>query len=308
MPGGYLNQLWEGSEQSPDRPRYLPLADSFSDSPSLSRTESQRLGPQFPVQLPHQDQYGHPEQLFQQPTPLIPLSAVEDLHPHEPYTSSTFQDPFNRAFISNQPVVHEGYIPAPGTRDEDLYPNLPDGYRDSLFQDYDDSSDESDFDRRLAEAEELREIEEQDDSEIDADYSEEDAEQDEGDPNEMEIDENYVEERSKPKARRGKPSARGTRGGRRGDLLAGDEEASVLLLELNYAEGNLDVQAGREDLVRLRIRGPSSDTCNEVRMKDSSLETIQRLSNSDKRPCSLTPRSSMLTILCLRFTQRWAKN
>lgn len=216
MPGGYLNQLWEGSEQSPDRPRYLPLADSFSDSPSLSRTESQRLGPQFPVQLPHQDQYGHPEQLFQQPTPLIPLSAVEDLHPHEPYTSSTFQDPFNRAFISNQPVVHEGYIPAPGTRDEDLYPNLPDGYRDSLFQDYDDSSDESDFDRRLAEAEELREIEEQDDSEIDADYSEEDAEQDEGDPNEMEIDENYVEERSKPKARRGKPSARGTRGGRRG--------------------------------------------------------------------------------------------
>ncbi|KAJ8105997.1 hypothetical protein OPT61_g9835 [Boeremia exigua] len=211
MAGGYLNQLWEDSELSPDRPRYLPLADTFPDE--VPNLQAQQHGPHFPVQLPHPEQYSHPEQLFQQPTPLIPLSAVEDLHSHEPYTSSTFQDPFNRAFIHNQPVVHEGYIPAPDTRDEDLYPNLPDGYRDSLFQDYDDSSDESDFERRLAEAEELREIEERDDSEVDADYSEEDAEQDEGDPNEMEIDETYVEER---KGKRGKLSARGTRGGRRG--------------------------------------------------------------------------------------------
>ena len=217
MAGGYLNQLWEDSELPPDRLRYLPLEGTFSDDePSSSRPQSQQHRQQFPVQLPHPQQYVHPEQLFQHPTPLIPLSAVGDLHPHEAYTSSTFQDPFNRAFISNQPVVHEGYIPAPGTRDEDLYPTLPDGYRDSLFQDYDDSSDESDFERRLAEAEELREIEEKDDSDIDANYSEEDAEQDEGDPNEMEIDESYVEERARPKAKRGKSSARGTRGGRRG--------------------------------------------------------------------------------------------
>ncbi|KAF2629865.1 TPR-like protein [Macroventuria anomochaeta] len=217
MAGGYLNQLWEDSEPSPDRPRYLPLSGTFSDAESgSSRPQSQQHRQQYPVQLPHSEQYSYPEQLFQQPAPLIPLSTVEDLHLHEPYTSSTFQDPFNRAFISNQPVVHEGYIPAPGTREEDLYPNLPDGYRDSLFQDYDDSSDESDFERRLAEAEELREIEERDDSEADANYSEEDADQDEGDPNEMEIDESYVEERAKPKAKRGKPSARGTRGGRRG--------------------------------------------------------------------------------------------
>lgn len=216
MTGGYLNQLWDDEEPPPDRPRYLPLAGTFSDEvPNSSRPQSQQHRPQFPVQLPHPEQYVHPEQLFQQPAPLIPLNAVEDLH-HEPYTSSTFQDPFNRAFISNQPVVHEGYIPAPGTRDEDLYPNLPDGYRDSLFQDSDDSSDESDFERRLAEAEELREIEEKDDSEVDANYSEEDAEQDEGDPNEMEIDESYIEERARPKAKRGKPNARGTRGGRRG--------------------------------------------------------------------------------------------
>lgn len=217
MVGGYLNQLWDDSDQLPDRPRYLPLEGTFSDAdPGLLRPESHQHRPQFPVQLPHHDQYGHPEQLFQHPAPLIPLSAVEDLHPHEAYTSSTFQDPFNRAFISNQPVVHEGYIPAPGTRDEDIYPILPDGYRDSLFQDYDDSSDESDFERRLAEAEELRELEEKDDSEIDADYSEEEAEQDEGDPNEMEIDESYVEGRAKPRAKRGKASARGSRGGRRG--------------------------------------------------------------------------------------------
>ena len=217
MAGGYLNQLWEDSELPPDSPRYLPLAGAFSDAdPSLSSPQSQQHRPQYPVQLPNPQHY-HPEQLFQQPAPLIPLSAVEDLHHHEPYTSSTFQDPFNRAFISNQPVVHEGYIPAPDTRDEDLYPTLPDGYRDSLFQDDDDdSSDESDFERRLAEAEELREIEERDDSEVDANYSEEDAEQDEGDPNEMEIDESYVEERAKRGPKRGKPSARGTRGGRRG--------------------------------------------------------------------------------------------
>ncbi|KAJ4330594.1 transcription factor TFIIIC subunit tfc4 [Didymella glomerata] len=211
MAGGYLNQLWDDEDLPPDRPRYLPLAETFSDDvPDSSRLQLHRS--QFPVQLPHPQHYAHPEQLFQQPAPLIPLRAVEDLH--EPYTSSTFQDPFNRAFISNQPVVHEGYIPAPGTRDEDLYPTLPDGYRDSLFHDDDDSSDESDFERRLAEAEELREIEERDDSEVDANYSEEDAEQDEGDPNEMEIDESYVEERAKPK--RGRGSARGTRGGRRG--------------------------------------------------------------------------------------------
>ncbi|KAJ4983340.1 RNA polymerase III transcription factor tfIIIc [Stagonosporopsis vannaccii] len=217
MAGGYLNQLWEDSDLPPDRPRYLPLVGTFSDEGLGSSTSpSQQERPQFPVQLPHPQHYGHPEQLFQQPAPLIPLSAVEDLHSNEPYTSSTFQDPFNRAFVTNQPVVHEGYIPAPGTPDEDLYPDLPDAYRDSLFQDYDESSDESDFERRLAEAEELREIEERDNSEIDADYSEEDAEQDEGDPNEMEIDESYVEERARPKAKRGKASARGTRGGRRG--------------------------------------------------------------------------------------------
>ncbi|KAF1928805.1 TPR-like protein [Didymella exigua CBS 183.55] len=217
MVGGYLNQLWD-DEEPPDTPRYLPFEGTFPDNiPNSSGPELHQHRPQFPVQLPHPQlphaqQYAHPEQLFQQAAPLIPLSAVEDLH--EPYTSSTFQDPFNRAFITNQPVVHEGYIPAPGTRDEDLYPSLPDGYRDSLFQDSDDSSDESDFERRLAEAEELREIEDKDDSEADANYSEEDAEQDEGDPNEMEIDEAYVEERAKPK--RGRGSARGMRGGRRG--------------------------------------------------------------------------------------------
>ncbi|UPX19168.1 uncharacterized protein EKO05_0009438 [Ascochyta rabiei] len=213
---GYLNQLWDDLEQSPDRPQYLPLAGTFSDAGSSSSISHLQHSARYPLQLPHQQQFVHPEQLFQQPTPLIPLSAVEGLHSHEPYTSSAFQDPFNRAFISNQPVVHEGYIPAPDTRDEDLYPHLPDEYRESLFQDYDDSSDESDFERRLAEAEELREIEEKDDPEIDADYSEEDAEQDEGDPNEMEIDESYVEERAKPRAKRGRSSARGTRGGRRG--------------------------------------------------------------------------------------------
>ncbi|KAH6637799.1 hypothetical protein C7974DRAFT_332454 [Boeremia exigua] len=209
MAGGYLNQLWGDSELPPERPRYLPLAGTFSDEgPGIPGTESHHL--EFPLGLPHSQPFDPSEQLFQHPTPLIPLSAVEDLHAHEPYISSTFQDPFNRAFASNQPVVHEGYIPAPGTRDEDLYPNLPDGYRESLFQDYDESSDESDFDRRLAEAEELREIEEKDNPEVDADYSEEEAEQDEGDPNEMEIDESYVEERARPKAKRG------GRGGRRG--------------------------------------------------------------------------------------------
>lgn len=210
MAGGYLNQLWEDPELSPDAPRYLPIAGTFSDQDPGSSSAHLQHHDQFPVQLPHLHQY-HPEQLFDHPTPL-----PEELLPHEQYTSSTFQDPFNRAFISNQPVVHEGYIPAPETRNEDEYPIMPDGYRDSLFQDYsdDDSSDESDFERRLAEAEELREIEERDDPEADANYSEEDAEQDQGDPNDMEIDESYVEERARPK--RGRSSTRGTRGGRRG--------------------------------------------------------------------------------------------
>jgi general transcription factor 3C polypeptide 3 (transcription factor C subunit 4) len=67
----------------------------------------------------------------------------------------------------------------------------------------------------------MRELEERDNSEVDADYSEEDAQQDEGDPNEMELDEDFEDEEGRIQRRRAKPNARGSsakavRGGRRG--------------------------------------------------------------------------------------------
>ncbi|CAO2656315.1 Nn.00g051180.m01.CDS01 [Neocucurbitaria sp. VM-36] len=221
---GYYNQ-WP-ARQPPNNRRFLPVAGSFVDAPpNLTRPQAQNNRAQYPVQFPHSQQLFSTQPVYQQPppnqpphiplAPLIPLSAVEDLQPPAPFTSSAFQDPFNRAYATSGPEVYEGFIPAPGQEDEDEYPNLPTAFRDSLYHDrgFESSDEEDEYERMRAEfeeEEELRQIEEKDDSEVDRDYSEEDAQDDEGDPDEMELDEDFEDVEERVRYRRGKPGARGT--------------------------------------------------------------------------------------------------
>lgn len=244
---GYYDQ-WP-SRQQPGSRRFLPVAGSFAGAqPTLNRPQAQNNAQQYSAQFPPYEQFftSQPVLPFPQPqahiplVPLIPLSAVEDLQPYVQPHSGAFQDPFNRAYATSGPAVYEGFIPAPGGEDEDDYPNLPNGFRDSFHPDRGFESSEDDDDeqeRMLAEAEEeeeLRQIEEKDDPEVDGDYSEEDAQHDEGDPDEMELLEEFEDAEENLRPRRGKPSmrgllndrgqltprgttnARGTRGGKRG--------------------------------------------------------------------------------------------
>ena len=170
-----------------------------------------------------QGQYVHPQQIYQQPqaafTPLIPLSAVEDLQlPQIPLTSAAAPDALSGVpFATSGPVVHEGYIPAPGRNEEDVYPAMPSHYGDV----FESSDDESIYERDLTFEEQMRELEDKDNSEVDKDYSEEEAQQDAGDPDEMELEEEFEDEDGQVIRKRGKPSTRGSavkpiRGGKRG--------------------------------------------------------------------------------------------
>jgi len=154
-------------------------------------------------------QYVHPQQMYQQTqsafTPLIPMSAVEDLQlPQVPFHSG---EPMSGVpFATSGPVVHEGYIPAPGRNDEDTYPDMPPGYDDH----FDTSEEESDYDRHLTFEEHMRQLEEHDNSEVDKDYSEEEAQEDAGDPSEMELEGEFEDEEDRTIRKRGKSSAKGT--------------------------------------------------------------------------------------------------
>jgi general transcription factor 3C polypeptide 3 (transcription factor C subunit 4) len=225
---GYYNQWPSG--QPPNGRRFLPIQGTFSGvpTPNLARQQAQVNPQQYPVQYPH-GQFVPPQQAFRHPqaafTPLIPLSAVEDLQlPQIPFTGATVAETFGGApFVTSGPVVHEGYIPAPGRHDEDAYPALPPGYGDSVFRDrdFESSDDESNYERELTFEEQMRQLEEKDNSEADKDYSEEDAQHDEGDPDEMELDGDFEDYEEQAQRKRGKPTTKGsitkvTRGGQRG--------------------------------------------------------------------------------------------
>lgn len=223
---GYYNQ-WTGPP--PTGRRFVPVSGSFSGVPAANPLNPPLhvLRQQYPVHYP-QGQFVPPQQVFQQPpqvafTPLIPLSAVEDLQlPQIPFTSAAVPETFSGVpFVTSGPVVHEGYIPAPGRNDEDAYPSLPPGYDDSRFRNREfDSSDEESNDELTFE-ESMRELEERDNSEVDKDYSEEDAEHDLGDPDEMELEEEFDDGEEPAQRKRGKPvvtvsAVKATRGGQRG--------------------------------------------------------------------------------------------
>ncbi|KAF1946740.1 TPR-like protein [Clathrospora elynae] len=224
---GYYGQ-WPPGQPTNNR-RFLPVAGSFADAaPNLTRPLAHHGRQHYPVQFPHEPQIFPPHQVYHQPQyqhhhqaqspfiPLIPLSAVEDLQeePPIPFTSGAFQDPFNRSYATNGPIIHEGFIPAPGQDDEDEYPNIAPGFRNSNFDPNFESSDEADdYERMLNsedEREKLREIEERaNDSEVDADYSEEDAQEDEGDPDEMELGVEFEDLEERARYKRGRATLRG---------------------------------------------------------------------------------------------------
>jgi general transcription factor 3C polypeptide 3 (transcription factor C subunit 4) len=132
-----------------------------------------------------------------------------------PFTSGGFHDPFNRAYATSGPAVYEGFIPAPGQEDEDEYPNHAAGFRDRNFDSSDSEYDE--YERMMeeeAEREALQQLEQRDDSEVDADYSEEEAQEDEGDPDEMELGVEFEDEEERVRAKRGRGTTRGAPRGR----------------------------------------------------------------------------------------------
>ncbi|KAH7394043.1 hypothetical protein DE146DRAFT_660584 [Phaeosphaeria sp. MPI-PUGE-AT-0046c] len=230
-PNGYYHQ-WQAEQASNGRRNVGPISGTFSNVPPPNPARpyaqvNELLYP--PLQFP-QGQFVAPQQAFPHLapqaafTPLIPLDAVADLQlPDIPsFPSATIPELFNGASLpTSAPVVHEGYIPAPGRNDEDVYPALPGGYGRNFFRDhdYESSDDESNHERELTFEEQMRELEDRDNSDIDKDYSEEDAQYDEGDPDEMELGVEFEDEEERVQRKRGKPSERGittTRGGRGG--------------------------------------------------------------------------------------------
>jgi general transcription factor 3C polypeptide 3 (transcription factor C subunit 4) len=203
----------------------------------------QGLGQLDPGTLPN-EQYPASQSLFDQPQfpvpshgftqPLIPRESFADLEgPGSPFTTTDYHNSFNRAFISSGPVVHEGFIPAPGNEDEYwLDPDILNDRDESLLEGSDGAS--SEYDSGF-EAQELEEIgNRNDNSEDDADF-EDDVDEGEVDQDEMAVDDDedggdeIVRRRRKSIARGGRPVgrprgsgiARGGRGGRQPNVEEG---------------------------------------------------------------------------------------
>lgn len=233
-PNGYYHQ-WQAVQPTNGRRNAGPIPGTFSNVPPPNPARPQphlNEQPYPPLQFP-QGQFVAPQQAYPHPpppaafTPLIPLDAVADLHlPDIPsFSSAAIPESFGGAPLpTSAPVVHEGYIPAPGRDDEDDYPALPRGYGRSHFRDdFESSDDESDYERdELTFEEQMRQLEDRDNSDADKDYSEEDAQYDAGDPDEMDLGVEFEDEEERVQRKRGKPSERGTgtpratRGGQRG--------------------------------------------------------------------------------------------
>lgn len=225
------------SDQQPRRrqskKRPLPRQDSLPHGPTQQnmgprqnvtgeyseRRSDQLQNPSYilPAQVipqPHIP-FAHPP--FQQPQ--IPLTnATFGQSQEHPLSTSEYQDPFEGSFVTSGPVVHEGFVPAPGHEKDDEF-DYP-AYRDSFFQvQSDDGADSDDEEALLAdEGRILREIENrQDDVERDSDYSAAASEELEDDADEMILDDDFDEdEEDRPQRRSSKRGGRSRGRGRRG--------------------------------------------------------------------------------------------
>ncbi|KAF2864639.1 hypothetical protein BDV95DRAFT_588668 [Massariosphaeria phaeospora] len=212
--GTYFNNQWPANSG-----QFFPNGGFVNDPRNSSRHPTpHNRQQQYPVSFPT-GQYISPQQVFQQPH--IPI-ATADYQAQIPFTSATYSDAFNAGFLTSGPVVHEGFIPAPGHEDDDTYPFGAINHRDSLFRSRVlESEDEYDSaeERALAAEEEalLQAIADKDDLQAGSDYSVEEGEFDVEDPDEMLLNHELEdEEEVERRATRSAGSKRGTRGGRRG--------------------------------------------------------------------------------------------
>lgn len=270
------NTTYQSPYGAPPSARFLPVAGTFGDAPpNLNRPQAQSIPQQYPVQF-HQGQqvYSHPAQFRHHPSnpqpnihaspqvppaSLIPLSAVEDLHEPSPFASGAYQDyqdPFNAAFAQTAPPVFEGFIPAPGRKDEaeDISREL----NEVSFDSSDEEAHIQAYREKLAEDAYLQQYDE-DNSELDADYSEEDAEQDAGDPGEMELLEEFDDEDERPRRKRGKLSTRGALSTR------GHTATGGVLRGVSQGPGS---RGGRRGRPPGRGRGASQGTKSTRKKKD----------------------------------------
>lgn len=196
---------------NPSQLYHAPLSNAHFDEP---------LQQYYSSQLPFDNH------LFQQSqNSYADIEFQPQLQPQLPLGTSEYQNPLNRGFVTNGPIVHEGFIPAPGHEEDD---DLEGYFRDSLLQNQDDDDDDDDSeDEEAIRAEEERFLqaldEKNDDAEHDSDYSIHDAEEIEDDPDEL-ADEDVDDEedpRSSIRGGRGRGVGRGRgrgrgRGGSRG--------------------------------------------------------------------------------------------
>ena len=179
----------------------------------------------YPVRHPN-EQFISPQQLYRQPP--VGFATTTFPQPQISFTAAGYQDPFNRHFSPGGPIVHEGYIPAPGGEDE--VDEVHD-YRQSLFQNQNlesEDDDDSEYERALAADEEriLLEIENKNELQEaeDSDFS---LDEYEDDPDELLAIEDIIEEEEEeaageagapeevdfqqtpPKRKRGRPPGRG---------------------------------------------------------------------------------------------------
>jgi general transcription factor 3C polypeptide 3 (transcription factor C subunit 4) len=152
------------------------------------------------------------------PSGYIPFS-----YPGTSYPNFTYLEQYDSA----GPIVHDGFIPAPGHEDDDagIYPTIPQELRNSMLQprndthssgEEDDSSDQDDDDEDV-----LRNIADANDKDEDSDFSISDADDADLDQDE-ELEEDELEEdlevtdvqpRRRPGSAGGRPGAGGSRRG-----------------------------------------------------------------------------------------------
>lgn len=199
------------SERQPSGPRrFLPIAGTFSHTPDHSSQRpalDSRYDRQFnPGDVPV-PQFVSPQQLFL--TPQESPTSASFQQPQSPFSSVSQQDGLQTTFTTNGPVVHEGFIPAPGQDEEDdMYPGYPSGRQDyALWHSRLQTSSEEDSDDEDGM---LREVAEKDDPEKDKDYS-----LSEDDPDE-ELYEEELDDEDEPTFQRQKRKSKPPSGGRRG--------------------------------------------------------------------------------------------
>ncbi|PVI06961.1 TPR-like protein [Periconia macrospinosa] len=209
-PGGPYNNAWQSQPLPPPGPgrrRFLPVSGTFTDptvnGPPISHHPGQSL-PAFAPNIP-----SIPSQhLFQQPQqPLLYRSPYPHHQPPTspvpiPPTSAPYEENLNDDFLLRDPVVHEGFIPAPGREhDEDLI------FQEPLFNTNFDSSSEYDSEEERM----LQGVEEKNDNvEVDEDYSVSEGEL-EPDPDEILPEDGFDDEDEPPVPKRGRPKGKLTR-------------------------------------------------------------------------------------------------